>query len=205
MAGVIPVAMQPEPANFDVDVRQPGLIWLAANGIAVPGPAPKTPKLPAYWSVTNKALWDVYQGTCAYLAIYFEWVTGASSTDHFVAKSRDVGQAYEWSNYRLSCLGPNRNKNKFDDVLDPVGLAAGTFELNLASGEVKPERTLAARHGKAAVALARKTIRRLKLDSPEHKQMRARHYSQYLRHKDSATLRELSPFVWQEAQRQGLL
>ena len=96
---MIPVALQAEPANFDPDVRQRGLAWLAANGIAVLGPAPKKPKLPAYWSATNKALWDAYGGTCAYLAIYFDWVTGAGSTDHFVAKSRDVGQAYEWSNY----------------------------------------------------------------------------------------------------------
>ncbi len=127
---MIPVALQAEPANFDPDVRQRGLAWLAANGIAVPGPAPKKPKLPAYWSATNKALWDAYGGTCAYLE---------------------------------------------------------------------------KRHGKPAVALARKTIHRLKLDSPEHNQMRQRHYNQYLRHKDAQTLKELSPFVWHEAQRQGLL
>lgn len=53
--------------------------------------------------------------------------------------------------------------------------------------------------------LARKTIRRLKLDSPEHNAMRARHYARYLRGKDAQTLKELSPFVWYEAQRQGLL
>ena len=96
-------------------------------------------------------------------------------------------------------------KNKFDDVLDPIGMAPDTFELNLASGAIKPERTLAARQGKPAAALARKTIRRLKLDSPEHRKMRLRHYNQYLRHKDPVTLQELSPFVWYEAQRQGLL
>lgn len=202
---MIPVTPHPEPADFDIEVRQKGLAWLTANGIATTDPAPTTPALPAFWSASNKALWDAYQGTCAYLAIYFEWVTGASSTDHFVAKSRDAGQAYEWTNYRLSCLGPNRNKNKFDDLFDPIGLLANTFELNLASGEIKPEQTLEARQGKAALALAHSTIRRLKLDSPEHNQMRLRHFTQYLRHKDPATLRELSPFVYGEADRQGLL
>ncbi|OHX35190.1 hypothetical protein BJL95_01195 [Methylomonas sp. LWB] len=195
------VTLQAEPADFDAKVRQPGLDWLATQGIATNGPLPKKVKIPAYWSHSNKSLWEAYDGVCAYLAIYFEWVTGASSTDHFVAKSRDAGQAYEWSNYRLSCLGPNRNKNKYDDVLDPIGLAADTFVLNLVSGEISANRNL----DKPAAALARKTIKRLKLDSPEHNRMRQRHYNQYLRHKDAQTLKELSPFVWYEAQRQGLL
>ncbi len=198
---MIPVVLQPEPADFDAKVRQPGLTWLSGQGIALNGPLPKKSKIPAYWSHSNKALWSAYGGVCAYLAIYFEWGTGASSTDHFEAKSKNAGKAYEWSNYRLSCLGPNRNKNKFDDVLDPIGLAANTFELNLVSGEISPNRDL----DKPAMALARKTIKRLKLASPDHNKMRQRHYSQYLRYKDPQTLKELSPFVWYEAQRQGLL
>lgn len=198
---MIPVTLQPEPIDFDIYVRQLGLAWLAANGVAIPGPLPKKPTIPAYWSHSNKALWTSYGGTCAYLAIYFEWVTGAASTDHFVAKSRDAGQAYEWANYRLSCLGPNRNKNKFDDVLDPIGMMAGTFELNLVSGEIRAGTRL----NKAQSALATKTIRRLKLNSPDHNQMRQRHYAQYLRHRHVQTLKELSPFVWYEADRQGVL
>lgn len=199
---MIPVVQQPEPANFDAEIRQPGLAWLQAQGIALSGPLPKATKLPAYWSRTNEALWQAYGGVCAYLAIYFEWATGAASTDHFVAKSKDVALAYEWSNYRLSCLGPNRNKNKFDDVLDPIGLAADTFVLNLVSGEIRPNPDL--KQTQVAIA-AGKTITRLKLDSPEHNRMRQHHYTQYLRHRDAQTLRELSPFVWYEAQRQGLL
>jgi hypothetical protein len=198
---MIPVALQAEPDHFDAQVRQPGLAWLAEQGIPVPGPLPKGTQLPAYWSQSNKALWDAYGGTCAYLAIFFEWVSGAGSTDHFVAKSRDAGQAYEWDNYRLSCLGPNRNKNKFDDVLDPVGLVPATFVLNLASGKISPNPALQSPER----ALAIKTIKRLKLDSPEHNAMRQRHFNQYLRHKDALTLKELSPFVWYEADRQGAL
>lgn len=198
---MMPVVLQPEPGDFDAEVRQPGLAWLASQGIALDGPFPKKKPAPAYWSHSNKALWEAYSGVCAYLAIYFEWVTGASSTDHFVAKSTNAGQAYEWSSYRLSCLGPNRNKGRFDDVLDPVGLAPNTFELNLVSGEIAPGRDL----DSTVMALARKTIKRLKLDSPEHNRMRQRHYNQYLRHKDAQTLKELSPFVWYEAQRQGVL
>jgi len=52
---------------------------------------------------------------------------------------------------------------------------------------------------------AKNTITRLKLDSVEHNQMRAKHYVWYLRKNDEETLKELSPFIWNEAQRQGML
>ncbi len=198
---MIPVTLQPEPADFDERVRQKGHAWLTEAGIALNSAPPKATDLPAYWSHSNKLLWETYSGVCAYLAIYFEWLTGASSTDHFVAKSKHAGDAYEWDNYRLSCLGANRNKNKFDDVLDPIGLPADTFVLNLASGEISPNSLLDA----AQKQLARKTIKRLKLDSPDHNAMRAKHFSRYVRGKDAQALQELSPFVWYEAQRQGLL
>ncbi|MFZ4526441.1 MAG: hypothetical protein ACOYOE_13125 [Chlorobium sp.] len=198
---MIPVALQPEPADFDARVRQPGLIWLSSNNIAVNSAPPKASDLPNTWTHSNKQLWESYSGVCAYLAIYFEWLTGAASTDHFVAKSKHAGDAYEWRNYRLSCLGPNRNKNKFDDLLDPIGLQPDTFVLNLANGEIRPNPLLTADQDKAA----RKTITRLKLNSPEHNEMRAKHFIRYLRKKDEESLKELSPFVWYEAQRQGLL
>lgn len=202
---MIPVTLQPEPTqpifDFDSRVRQPGQNWLVTNGISLNVPPPKASALPNYWSRSNKVLWDAYSGFCAYLAIYFEWSTGASSTDHFVAKSKHAGDAYEWNNYRLSCLGANRNKGKFDDVLDPIGLAADTFVLNLATGHIKPKPTLS----QVDKTAARKTLTRLKLNSAANKQMRARHYGEYLQHKHAVTLKFYSPFVWYEANRQGLL
>lgn len=198
---MIPVTLQAEPDDFDVKVRRKGHNWLVAKGIALNAVPPKASDLPNYWTHSNKQLWKSYTGICAYLAIYFDWVTGAASTDHFVAKSIHAGDAYEWDNYRLSCLGPNRNKGKFDDVLDPIGLQADTFILNLASGEIRPNPLL----GNPDKTAARKTIKRLKLDSPDHNAMRAKHFSRYLRGKDVQILKELSPFVWYEAQRQGLL
>ena len=198
---MIPVALQPESADFDAEVRQKGLLWLAQKGIAPGCAAPKGTKFTAYWSYSNKQLWSAYSGVCAYLAIYFEWPSGAASTDHFVPKSQRPDLAYEWGNFRLSCLAPNRLKNKFNDVIDPMVLAANTFELNLVTGEIRPSSFLQPTQIQAAT----KTIKRLKLDSPEHNHMRQRHYNQYLRHKDAQTLRELSPFVWYEADRQGLL
>ena len=198
---MIPVTLRPEPTDFNTEVRQKGRAWLAGHGIPLDAPPPRAADLPNYWSHSNKQLWEAYLGVCAYLAIYFEWVSGASSTDHFIAKTRNAGDAYEWNNYRLSCLGANRNKGQFDDVLDPIGLPADTFVLNLASGEIRPNPELDAEQKK----LARKTIQRLKLDSPDHRAMRAKHFFRYLRGKDEQTLKDLSPFVWYEAQRQGLL
>jgi hypothetical protein len=198
---MIPVTLEPEPADFDERVRQKGQIWLTNNGILLGSAAPKSTKLPSYWSHSNMQLWDAYSGFCAYLAIFFEWPTGAASTDHFVPKSVHAGMAYEWDNYRLSCLGPNRNKNKYRDVLDPIGLQAVTFVLNLGSGKISPNPLLDAGQKK----LARSTIQRLKLDSPNHNAMRAKHFSRYVRGKDIDALQELSPFVWYEANRQGLL
>ncbi len=198
---MIPVVLQDEPRNFDADVRQPGINWLNMHKFPLNATPPKGTKLPAYWQACTHDLWTKYSGTCAYLAIFFEFATGAASTDHLIAKSKNAGQAYEWTNFRLSALGPNRNKNKFDDVLDPIGLASATFELNLSSGKIRPNKKLSAQQKSEA----NKTIRRLKLDSPVHREMRARHYSEYLQHMHQPTLLKLSPFVWLEAQRQGLL
>jgi len=198
---MIPVVWQAEPVDFDEKVRQPGKKWLVSHEIALDSTPPKASDLPNYWTHSNYQLWKAYSGTCAYLAIFFEWATGAASTDHFVAKSVHAGDAYEWSNYRLSCLGPNRNKGRFDDVLDPIGLHSDTFVLNLTNGEISQNPSL----GGTLKADVKKTISRLKLDSFENNRMRAKHYVRYLRKKDEVTLKELSPFVWYEAKRQDLL
>lgn len=108
---MIPVILQPEPEDFHMKVRQKGHDWLAKHGILLDQVPPKASDLPNYWVASNKALWDAYSGVCAYLAIYFEWSLGAASTDHFIAKSQNAGAAYEWANYRLSCLGANNKKN----------------------------------------------------------------------------------------------
>lgn len=199
---MIPVTLQPEPADFDIKVRQRGHAWLEKQGIALSAEPPNASKLPTYWSHSNKQLWEAYSGVCAYLAIFFEWSTGASSTDHFIAKSLNAGDAYEWSNYRLSCLGPNRNKNKFDDVLDPIGLTPNTFVINFASGKIAPNQALSS----AQQVAARKTIRRLKLDSPDNNTMRAQHYTNYLTENCSLSfLQRNSPFVYAEIVRQKFM
>jgi uncharacterized protein (TIGR02646 family) len=199
---MIPVSLQPEPADFDQKVRKAGYRWLEKNGIPADQPLPTGSKLPPSWQKTQKELWDAYSGVCAYLCIYFAWPLGASSTDHFVAKSRLAGEAYEWSNYRLSCLGMNRNKNRFDDILDPFEISLETFLLNLPSGEIRPNPDLTPDIQEKAWT----TIIRLRLNDRETKRMRFEHYDDYSNKQVSEShLKKHSPFVWYEANRQGLL
>lgn len=199
---MIPVIQQPEPIDFDARVRTPGLNWLRKHGIDPGLPPPDPKQLPTYWRNAQIDLWKAYAGVCAYLCIYFEWLSGASSTDHFIAKSRLANQAYEWSNYRLSCLGMNRNKGNFEDILDPFQIRPDTFALNLVSGRIAANPAVSP----TEKALAEATIRRLKLDAPETNRMRAEHYTLYsLGEVSAAYLQRISPFVWYEAQRQGLL
>lgn len=198
---MIPVELQPEPPDFDENVRQRGRSWLANHGVESDAPPPDPAALPAYWQPFNRQLWAAYDGVCAYLAIHFEWCLGAASTDHFVAKSRDAGDAYEWHNYRLSCLAANRNKGRFDDILDPIGLEPSTFVPELATGRIRANPSL----DDELRIEAERTIARLKLDSPEHNEMRAKRFARYVEGRDEQTLRDWSPFVWHEARRQNLL
>lgn len=199
---MIPVQPQREPLDFARKVRQPGHRWLSDKGIRADQPPPDPAALPPLWRECQKSLWNAYAGVCAYLCIYFPWPLGTSSTDHFIAKSREAGQAYEWLNYRLSCLGMNRNKNRFDDILDPFAIDPDTFVLNLASGVIRPNPGLP----NGLMVKGEDTIKRLRLDDPETNEMRAGHYSDYLKGDVSPDwLRRNSPFVWHEASRQGLL
>ncbi|OSM02200.1 hypothetical protein [Magnetofaba australis] len=199
---MIPVVAQPEPAEFDAQVRQPGLAQLVRDNVPANGPPPKNYKFKATWQgIWNRVLWDTYSGTCAYLAIYFEFATGASSTDHFIPKSLSAGLAYEWDNYRLSSLAPNRRKNA-RTILDPFTMQAGTFHLNLMTGEIYPNPQLL----RPVLQLALTTISALGLDDADCRRMRVKHYDEYLSHKVSRPyFQEHSPFVYYEADRQGLL
>ncbi|MBF0183108.1 MAG: hypothetical protein HQM06_01795 [Magnetococcales bacterium] len=199
---MIPVAPQAEPARFDDDVRKKGLAYLQREGLALDQPLPKGKEITPYWQACLDDLYTSYQGVCAYLAVYFERGTGAASVDHFIAKSRLAGLSYEWSNYRLACLAMNRNKNNFEDVLDPFTLASDWFYLDLLLGKIFPNPVLSS----ADQEKVNHTINRLGLNDPMHQKMRIRHYEEYKSGEFTADhFRKKSPFVWREARRQGLL
>ncbi|MEO5341342.1 MAG: hypothetical protein H7837_12645 [Magnetococcus sp. MYC-9] len=199
---MIPVKAQPEPASFDAKVRQKGLAYLRKKGIALNQPPPPGTKIAPYWRTCLDDLYTSYHGTCAYLAVFFERCTGAGSVDHFVAKSTQAGLAYEWSNLRLACMAMNTKKNRYDDVLDPFTLEKGWFHLELLTGRVFPNPVLPLNDKFQVQA----TIDRLELNDPKNKEMRTRHYNWYIEGCYIADyLQKISPFVWFEAHRQGLL
>jgi uncharacterized protein (TIGR02646 family) len=199
---LIPVAPQPEPADFDKNVRKPGLKWIAKSGLDLLKPIPGGTKIPSYWTKNLPELRRVYGGICAYVCVYIELVTGSPSVEHFVPKSKALNQAYEWDNYRLACTKINSRKRDFLDVLDPFTLAVGWFELNLLDGSIFPNTALTALQRKKV----QQTIDRLKLDDAECRELRLAYFNDFLAKEISgAYFKKRSPFVWLEAQRQGML
>lgn len=196
---VIRVEPQPEPADFDQKVRQPGLRALAKSGSG---------ELPPFWRECLKQLWHAYGGICAYLAVRIPPGTGARSVDHLAPRKRRRDLAYEWTNFRLVSSLMNARKGIFEDVLDPFEVEDGWFVLELSSLELLPNPELAP----ARCELVQQTIDRLRLNDPECVAARAEHYDAYLRHlEDPAAgmtfdlLARWSPLVAKEVIRQGIV
>lgn len=199
---MMPVAAQPEPASFDAEVRQKGLAHLNMKGFPLGQPLPTKAEIEPYWRACLTDLHQAYGGICAYLGVFFERVMGGGSVDHFIAKSTSAGLAYEWSNYRLACSTMNSRKREYSDVLDPFFLAPDLFRLQLSTGHIHPNPGLDA----VPMRLVEETIERLGLDDSQCRELRGRWYQDYLEHQLPANyLKEKSPFVWSEANRQGLL
>ena len=199
---MIPVQLQAEPEGFDSKVRSRGLKSLAKKHIDPALPLPKGMKLNPFWRDCLDDLYQAYQQTCAYLAVHFERATGATTADHFIAKSKLPGQAYEWANLRLASSIVNARKCDFEDVLDPFLLPPGWFQLELVTGHIYPNPDLDPDDRKRVI----ESIQRLGLDDRTNREMRARHYADYRMSEYTADfLRRRSPFVHHEALRQGLL
>ena len=199
---MIPVARQPEPGMFDANVRRPGLAWLAAGGIALTRPAPKGLKWKTTWTACLPDLRKAYGAICAYVAVYVELVVGNGSVEHFAPKTHRVDLAYEWDNYRYVCGRMNGRKSDYTDVLDPFALTATPFELNFGDFRVSVSPAI----DPALASDAATTIARLKLNDADCRRLRENHYNEYLLKRISRDkLRDESPFVFAEAQRQNLL
>ncbi|WP_320333920.1 hypothetical protein [Pseudomonas sp. P5_152] len=201
MAQMIPVRGQPEPASFNAKVRVKGIAHLTSKGLALNKPLPSGTEVSPYWRESLTDLHVAYEGICAYLGIYFERVGGVS-VDHFIAKSVSAADIYEWDNYRLACSTMNSRKRDYNTVLDPFHLAKDLFHLQLSTGHIYPKPGIAAR----PMRLIEETIETLGLDDAICREIRSRRYQEYLQYQLPADYLKLtSPFIWSEANRQGLL
>ena len=177
---MIPVRPAPEPPDFDVRVRQPGLRAIAelvgetpqrTAGRRFGKVADARKQIPAgsfppYWRAALDDLQAAYDRVCAYLCVR---ISTDASVDHYLAKSRRWDLVYEWSNYRLACAAMNSYKGEYGDVLDPLEMQDGWFALELVEFQVVAGAGLVDRDAERV----RSTIRRLHLNGPRFCRIRA--------------------------------
>lgn len=122
---MIPVALKPEPADFDRQVRQKGKQFLDEHGVP-----DKSSGFRNYWRNIIDDLHRLYDGICAYTCIY---LVPPGTVDHFLPKSKYPDLAYEWTNYRLTSAVINQRKGESEDVLDPFHVQPGWFTMDFPS------------------------------------------------------------------------
>ena len=198
---MIPVEPAVEPDKFDDEVRTPGLAWISTNKLDPKKPVPSRTKIPPLWRKCAADLRRSYSSVCAYSSMHIHLVTGAPTVEHYAPKSKNVGLAFEWSNYRFVCQLMNSRKSCFEDVLDPFLIQDNTFALSFLTGEIEPGASVGALVGKC-----RETIKRLRLNQEHVSETRLKYYKDYIDGEISKNkLKEYAPFVYYEAVRQGVL
>ena len=128
---MIPVIPQPEYAEFDRQVRQPGLAFLAR----IARPTSTDFGKHNFWKRAMRQLHAAYSGTCAYTTMYLVY---GGAIDHFLPKSMYPRMTYEWSNYRLARQKVNGRKGNTVEVMDPFEVETGWFVLDFPSCLVRP-------------------------------------------------------------------
>lgn len=212
---MIPVTPVGPPPGFTASVVRPAKAWATRNAWVwtEPPPAGRASELPAHWTKVLDALHDGYGGACAYLSVYTHRSLDSTSVDHYEPKSNaPIARAYDWSNYRLASRPMNTNKGEHRDVLDPFKLPPGLFRLDLVSGRVRIDDAVAP-PGSTLRARAHDTLKRLKLNGGEYRELRLHYLDEYLRNRQLPRPNALqaardqlllqSPFIHNEVVRQG--
>lgn len=196
---MIKVVYQPEPRDFDINVRQKGRKHFATH------PYPRTSKEwegKDYWVNALDDLYDSYSGICSYCAEWIPKTTGDPTVDHFIPKSIDPNLAYEWSNFRLACLRFNRAKKTYTDILDPFEIEPEWFILHFPSLQVLANRQLP----DEIIQKIETTIMRLKLRDDRSIDSRKRWVIDFCKSDITFSfLKRHAPFIAFEIERQGIL
>lgn len=153
---MIPVTLQPEPAGFNVNVREPGRRFIAANQ----NPSNKDFKGNTFWKWAAPELHAAYRGICAYTCFY---LVPPGSIDHFRPKSTQPHLAYEWSNLRLASYRVNLYKRNSVEVLDPFVVQPNWFVMDVPSCLIRPGADL----GEPVTTQVQRTIDVLRLNSDD--------------------------------------
>jgi hypothetical protein len=194
---VIFVKQRPEPIDFDSKVRAKGVVFLQID------PRPKVWNNREYWRESLKDLHEAYNKVCAYSAQWIPSIQGSPTVDHFIPKSMKPELAYEWNNFRLSCLKMNARKRDFQDVLDPFQIKYGWFILDFPSLLIKVNSKL----DEPIKSQVKSTIKRLKLndddDCVKHRQDWLMRYCEKKITFDF--LKETAPFIAYELERQDIV
>lgn len=193
---MIRVQQEPEPASFNDSVRISGQLFLSTT----PNPTRKDWDKHNYWSRCKNDLHKAYKGICAYSAMYIpNSPYSNTSVDHFLPKSKRKDKAYEWDNYRLSCILANYNKGDWI-VQDPFLIQNDSFILVFPSLQVIPNPNLQ----KNDYDKIKYTIDTLKLNEVYFKDLRFEYCKSYIKdNKDINNLNSVAPFLANEIQRQN--
>ena len=196
---MIRVTCQPEPDNFERDVRQQGYRFLAQT----PSPTRRQWESHSYWRKVLRQMHNQYGGICAYSCHWISYDTGADTVEHFLPKKVHPHLAYEWSNYRFVCAKLNGRKGIHSDVLDPFEIETGWFVLDFPSLLVKPAATLPTKLSEQVC----QTIDRLELnDEGTCMKSRAKYVEDYCKREISFQyLSQNAPFIALELKRLGLV
>lgn len=201
---MIHVSPQPEPADFNILVRQPGRAFLAIKTQSTSVLASKDYNNHTYWREIIPQLRTAYGGVCAYCCEYIPKTTGHRQVDHFWPKTKKLYQlAYEWTNYRLAC-GLINGRKGVKTILDPFKIQDGWFIMQFPSLLIipAPANTLPIGITQGEI---QDTIDDLQLnDEGENVPSRKEYIELYCENGDYNYLRKRAPFLAKELARQGI-
>ncbi len=195
---MIPVTLRPEPNDFNTKIRIPGQNFLAR----FPNPTKEDWKKRGkkIWQKASKQLRDDYKKICAYSA---EWVPfDEKSIDHFIPRSQDKNQAFEWDNFRLCFEILNQNKGS-QTILDPFKVQADWFVIDFDLNLVKSNKQL----DSVLRAAIDDTIYKLKLNEKIFSDSRIKWIHAYYKGTPATIegLKKKAPFIGYELERQDLV
>ena len=192
------ISLFPEPADFELKVRQKGLRFLKTT----PKPTSQEWSRHSYWQDILPEMRGLYNRLCNYCATWIPHSTGQHSVDHFLDKDNNPQKAYEWNNYRYVSTRFNSRKG-VQAIVDPASLPSQAFILNFTNFFVETNPVLTP---VTLASLARETIRILKFNEDDELVEERMTYFRAYQNGDISFdyLQNRAPFIAFEINRQGL-